>query len=65
MISIQSVIHNVIILFPFINLRLGYYFRVSNTKKNKEIKFNVLNLAKPDSLYNDGMKVLIFSEKEH
>ena len=27
------------------------------------MQFNFLNLAKPDSLYNDGMKVLILSEK--
>lgn len=25
------------------------------------VKFNVLNLAKTDSLYNDGMKILAFS----
>ena len=25
------------------------------------MKFNILNLAKPDSLYNEGMKVLAFS----
>lgn len=35
-----------------------FYFRVGNTFKGKTIKFNVLNLCKPDSLYNYGMKVL-------
>ena len=28
-----------------------------------KVKFNLINLCKPDSLYNYGMKVLIFSEK--
>ena len=39
-----------------------YFFRVSNTKKDHKVKFNILNLAKPDSLYNDGMRVLCFSQ---
>lgn len=39
-----------------------FYFRVSNTKKGHTVKFNILNLAKPDSLYNYGMKVLCLSE---
>lgn len=38
-----------------------FFFRVSNTRKNMAVKFNILNLAKPDSLYNDGMRVLSFS----
>lgn len=38
-----------------------YFFKVSNTRTNSKIKFNLLNLAKPDSLYNDGMKILAFS----
>ena len=29
-----------------------------------KVKFNILNLAKSDSLYNYGMKVLCMSEKE-
>ena len=39
----------------------GIFFRVSNTKQNLKVKFNIINLAKPDSLYNAGMKVLAFS----
>lgn len=39
-----------------------FFFRVGNTKKNHTVKFNILNLAKPDSLYNEGMKVLSFSQ---
>lgn len=40
-----------------------YFFRVGNTRKGESIKFNILNLAKPDSLYNYGMKILCFSTK--
>eukprot|EP00347_Sterkiella_histriomuscorum_P004799 403359053 len=41
-----------------------FFFRVANTKKYSEVRFNMLNLSKPDSLFNEGMKVLIFSEKQ-
>lgn len=41
-----------------------FFFRVSNTFKGHSVKFNMVNLAKPDSLYNYGMKVLCFSEKK-
>jgi hypothetical protein len=40
-----------------------YFFRCSNTFKGQKVKFNILNLAKPDSLYNYGMKILCFSNK--
>jgi hypothetical protein len=40
-----------------------YYFRVTNTRKNQAYKFNLVNLIKPDSLYNQGMKPLIYSKK--
>jgi hypothetical protein len=36
---------------------------VSNTKKDLSVKFNLLNHTKPDSLFNYGMKVLVFSEQ--
>ena len=39
-----------------------FFFRVSNTRRNQTVKFNILNLAKPDSLYNEGMRVLSFSQ---
>lgn len=32
-------------------------------KKNVEYKFNILNLMKADSLYNQGLKVLMYSVK--
>ena len=40
-----------------------FYFRVSNVKKGMKVKFNMLNMIKSKSLYNEGMKVLIYSEK--
>lgn len=32
-------------------------------RKGLKVKFNMLNMIKSKSLYNDGMKVLIYSEK--
>ena len=40
-----------------------FFFRVSNTHAYNSVRFNLLNLCKPDSLYNEGMKVLVYSEK--
>jgi len=40
-----------------------FFFRVSNTKSYHTVRFSMLNLGKPDSLYNEGMKVLVYSEK--
>ena len=39
-----------------------FYFKVQNTQSST-YKFNILNFSKNDSLFNHGMKVLIFSEK--
>ena len=36
---------------------------MSNVKKGMKVKFNMLNMIKSKSLYNDGMKVLMYSEK--
>ena len=30
-----------------------------------KVKFNLLNFIKPKSLYNDGMKVLVYSDKTY
>ncbi len=38
-----------------------YFFRVGNTRKGHKVRFNIINLAKPDSLYNQGMRVLSYS----
>lgn len=34
-----------------------------NTKKNASIKFNILNLVKPGSLFEEGLQPVAFSEK--
>ena len=41
-----------------------FFFRVGNTKRNHMYKFNIINLIKPDSSYNHGMKPLLYSKKE-
>ena len=41
-----------------------FFFRVSNTSKNLEPTFNIINLGKGESLYSEGMKVLTYSEAE-
>jgi cytosolic carboxypeptidase protein 2/3 len=40
-----------------------FYFRVTNVKKGAKVKFNLLNMIKSKSLYNEGMKVLSYSER--
>ena len=41
-----------------------FYFRVSNTRTEVEYTFNVVNCEKQSSLYNEGQRVVIFSDKE-
>ena len=41
---------------------LGFFFRVTNVFKGSSVKFNILNHTKTDSLFNYGMKVLVYSE---
>jgi hypothetical protein len=41
-----------------------FYYRISNTRKGQSYKFNILNMLKPDFLYNQGMKILIYSNKD-
>lgn len=56
-----------LILKPDYNTRgytQWYYFRVSNTKAGKTYRFNIINLMKPDSLYNHGMRPVVYSEIE-
>jgi len=38
-----------------------YYFKVSNTRAERTYRFNIVNLIKPDSSYNQGMKPLLYS----
>lgn len=38
-----------------------FYFSVTSSKSNQSIRFNITNLVKFESLYNAGMKPLVFS----
>ncbi len=40
-----------------------FFFRVYNTRKNKKYKFFIKNMNKANSLFNRGMKLMIYSEK--
>ena len=54
-----------LIVKPDINTRghtQWFYFSVSNTKKGVPIKFNLINMYKGDSLYNRGMRPLMYSQ---
>ena len=56
-----------LILKPDYNTRghtQWYYFRIANVRANKVYRFNIINLMKPDSLYNHGMRPLMYSESE-
>lgn len=53
-----------LILKPDWNTRLNcqwYYFRVSGVTAGRTYRFNIINLLKPDSLYNHGMRPLMYS----
>jgi len=41
-----------------------YYFRVGNTRAETKYTFNLFNFYKPDSLYNQGMRPLMYSCKK-
>ncbi|KAH0621185.1 hypothetical protein JD844_022240 [Phrynosoma platyrhinos] len=41
-----------------------YYFRVQNTRKDVTYRFTIVNLMKAKSLYNMGMKPLLYSQKD-
>lgn len=56
-----------LILKPDYNTRGNtqwFYFSVSNTRIGVSYKMNIVNMAKPDSLYNYGMKPCVYSKKE-
>ena len=38
-----------------------FYFAIKNPQRGKSYKFNIINMAKPDSLYNMGMQPLVYS----
>ncbi|XP_072350338.1 cytosolic carboxypeptidase 2-like isoform X4 [Scyliorhinus torazame] len=41
-----------------------YYFQVQNMQEEVEYRFTIINLMKPTSLYNMGMKPLMYSTKD-
>ncbi|XP_042237188.1 cytosolic carboxypeptidase Nna1-like isoform X6 [Homarus americanus] len=41
-----------------------FYFAVSNTCKDITYRFSIVNLTKGDSLYNHGMRPLMYSDQE-
>ena len=41
-----------------------FYFKISNTRKNIPYTFRIINMGKPDSLYNHGMRILSYSLKD-
>lgn len=38
-----------------------FYFRISNVPANQDIKINIVNMMKPDSLFNYGMLPCVHS----
>ncbi|CAO1409928.1 unnamed protein product [Diamesa tonsa] len=38
-----------------------FYFRVKNTRTKMPYRFSIVNLTKPDSLYKEGMRPLMYS----
>lgn len=56
-----------LILKPDYNTKVNnqwFYFKLSNTKKGRTYRFNIINLLKPDSLYNHGMQPLMYSDRD-
>eukprot|EP00111_Clytia_hemisphaerica_P022877 TCONS_00067323-protein len=41
-----------------------FYFQVKNAHPNKIYKFTIMNFLKSGSLYNEGMKPLLYSERD-
>ena len=41
-----------------------FYFQVKNAKPDVEYRFTITNFLKVDSLYNMGMKPLMYSEQD-
>ena len=55
-----------LILQPDINTQSyiqWFYFSVENARSDVTYKFNIINMEKPTSTFNDGQRPLIFSEK--
>ncbi|NXX61123.1 CBPC2 carboxypeptidase, partial [Scopus umbretta] len=41
-----------------------FYFRVQNTRRGPLYRFTIANLAKPKSLYGEGMRPLLYSQRD-
>ncbi|NXF54561.1 CBPC2 carboxypeptidase, partial [Oceanites oceanicus] len=41
-----------------------FYFRVQNTRRDPLYRFTIANLAKPKSLYSEGMRPLLYSQRD-
>lgn len=42
-----------------------FFFRVQSLKPHMTIRFSIINLIKSESLFNYGLKPLVFSEREN
>ena len=58
--------YNLILKYDYgtTNYTQWYYFKVANTRKDTRYKFNIINLIKPDSSYNQGQKPLLYSVRD-
>ncbi|XP_026706126.1 cytosolic carboxypeptidase 2 [Athene cunicularia] len=41
-----------------------FYFRIQNTRREPLYRFTITNLAKPKSLYGEGMRPLLYSQQD-
>ena len=41
-----------------------YYFAVGHMRSDVDYTFNMVNLVKPDSLYNAGMRPALYSKRD-
>jgi len=48
--------YNLILKYDYqtTNYTQWFYFRITNVKKDVRYRFNIINLIKPDSSYNQG-----------
>jgi cytosolic carboxypeptidase protein 2/3 len=58
--------YNLILKYDYqtTNYTQWFYFRITNVKKGVPYRFNIINLIKPDSSYNQGQKPLVYSVKD-
>jgi len=56
-----------LILNPDYNTKVHtqwYHFRVANTRAGPSYRFNIINMVKPTSVYNEGMRPLKYSSRD-